>query len=298
MPIALVNGARLNYVQLEAPQGPAEDLVMVHGLATNLAFWYLPYATAFAERYRVTVFDLRGHGRSQMTRRGYTPQAQAADLEGLLDALGIQRAHFVAHSFGGAVTLGLAQRAPDRVASLVLADTLLSFSRDVAGQTWEHGRTIQVLLDRHGIDLDARSPYFGYELLTTVAELQRAGQRLPDDLVALVGPSFGRNQRKTAKRWLELVTRAKNELRADDGLTPEILRSFDFPRLAIYGERSKTRATSELLRPLWPEARFVTLPDAGHFFPRSRSAELMAACHEFWDTPLATDKRARRRVAS
>src|SRR5688572_22636697 len=99
MPTALVNGARINYVQSEPVGGADEDLVMVHGLATSLAFWYFPYASLFAQRYRVTVFDLRGHGRSEMTPGGYTPQAQAADLEGLMDHLGIETAHLVAHSY-------------------------------------------------------------------------------------------------------------------------------------------------------------------------------------------------------
>ena len=84
VPSALVNGVRLNYVQMAAPDigGPHEDLVMVHGLATNLAFWYFHYAAVFARRYRVTVYDLRGHGRSEMTAGGYTPANLARDLEG------------------------------------------------------------------------------------------------------------------------------------------------------------------------------------------------------------------------
>ena len=80
MPSALVNGVRLNHVQMAAPDvgGPHEDLVMVHGLATNLAFWYFHYAAVFARRYRVTVYDLRGHGRSEMPAGGYTPAEPGA----------------------------------------------------------------------------------------------------------------------------------------------------------------------------------------------------------------------------
>jgi hypothetical protein len=56
---------------------------MVHGLATNLAFWYIRYVSAFSKRYRVTLYDLRGHGRSSITDSGYTPKNMAVDLQKL-----------------------------------------------------------------------------------------------------------------------------------------------------------------------------------------------------------------------
>jgi len=286
MPTALVNGARLNYLQVAPGSAAAEDLVLVHGLATSLAFWYLPYASVFSERYRVTMFDLRGHGRSELTAGGYAPQAQAADLEGLMDHLGIERAHFVAHSFGGVVALGLARRAPARVSSLVLADTQVSATRHMPVGTWAHSRRIQTLLDRHDIDLDVQSPYFGYQLLTRVAEVILRDEDLPEELFELVGPPLARYPRRTAKRWLELIERGQHELLGDDGLTPEVLRSLRFPLVAMYGDRSRACATSELMRTFWPHAEFVTIPNAGHFFPSSRAAEVIAACDEFWDAQL------------
>ena len=108
MPVAVVGGIRVNYLQLAPDAGAAEDLVMVHGLATNLAFWYAPYATELAKRYRVTLYDLRGHGRSETPPAGYRAADLARDLRGLLDHLDIRRAHVLAHSFGGVVALNLA----------------------------------------------------------------------------------------------------------------------------------------------------------------------------------------------
>jgi pimeloyl-ACP methyl ester carboxylesterase len=102
---------------------------MVHGLATNMAFWYFHYAALFARRYRSPLYDLRGHGRSEMPPGGYTPDNLARDLEGLLDHLSIRRAHFLVHSFGGVIALNLARVAPERIASLVLADTHISAAR-------------------------------------------------------------------------------------------------------------------------------------------------------------------------
>jgi pimeloyl-ACP methyl ester carboxylesterase len=286
MPSALVNGVRLNYVQMAPPNvgGLYEDLVMVHGLATNIAFWYFHYAAVFARRYRVTVYDLRGHGRSEMPAGGYTPQSLAQDLEGLLDHLGIARANFLVHSFGGVVALNLARIAPGRIASLVLADTHISAARGAAGQVWEYGAGMQHLLDAAEVKLDTRDPYFGYRLLTEVARMQLNHEPVPPGLEKLVGPLIANGGGRTAAQWLHLMrnTSAEKELMGEDGLTLEALRRMHFPILAMYGENSQARLTGKELLEVWPHAEFRRVRDAGHFFPSSRPAEVIRACSQFW----------------
>ena len=286
MPSVLVNGVRLNYVQMAAPDagGPHEDLVMVHGLATNMAFWYFHYAAVFARRYRVTVYDLRGHGRSEMPAGGYTPQNVARDLEGLLDHLAIARAHFLVHSFGGVVTLNLARVAPERIASLVLADTHISAARGAAGQSWDYGAGIQKLLDEAGLMLDTRDPYFGYRLLSRVARMQINHERVPPGLDKLLGPLVANASSKTGAQWLRLIesTSAEPELMGDDGLSLESLRQMRFPILAMYGDNSQARLTGKELLNVWPHAEFRRVRDAGHFFATSRPAEVIQACSRFW----------------
>ena len=52
MPFATINGVQLNYLQLDDSDGAArEDLVMVHGLATNMAFWYFKYGVPLSRKY-------------------------------------------------------------------------------------------------------------------------------------------------------------------------------------------------------------------------------------------------------
>src|SRR5262249_4162706 len=118
MPKANVNGLNMHYQQ----SGQGRDLVMVHGLFSDLAFWYVSVLPALARGFRGTVYDLRGHGFTDMPPQGYTVSAMAADLHGLLDQLGIERAHFVGHSFGGAVSLCYATLYPERVWSVTLVD--------------------------------------------------------------------------------------------------------------------------------------------------------------------------------
>lgn len=299
MPVAQVNGVKLNYVQLDDGQedGPREDLIMVHGLATNLAFWYFGYAPQAARRFRVTVFDLRGHGRSEMPPRGYTPASMAADLGGLMDHLGIRRAHFLAHSFGGVVTMNLAVQHPDRVHSLVLADSHISAVRHVENlRDWAYGESIQPILDRHGLDLDTRDPYFGYKLLTRVAEFQARGLPVPAEMAELVRPLMGKAGSRTAAQWLHLMssTTAAEEMMGDDGLSLERLRAFRFPILAMYGDHSQARLTGSELLEVWPHAEFRRVRDAGHFFPTSRPEEVLSGCERFWGGEFAAQAHRQR----
>jgi pimeloyl-ACP methyl ester carboxylesterase len=298
MPVAIVNGARINYLQT----GPQEDagcehLVMVHGLATNMAFWYLHYAPVLSEHYRVTLFDLRGHGRSEMSASGYDPHNLACDMQALLDHLGIERAHIVAHSFGGVVALNMACSDPGRVTSLVLADTHISAVRRMRGAArWAFGEEMQALLDSHGIALDTRDPYFGYRLLTEVARLQLKHADIPEPVVELIRPLLGTQGNRTATQWLRLMeqTRAGTEMMGDDGLTLERLRSLEFPILAMYGSRSQAWMTGKRLLDVWPHAEFRSVREAGHFFPLSRPAEVIGNCTRFWQGDFARIRAPRQ----
>jgi pimeloyl-ACP methyl ester carboxylesterase len=290
MPVVSVNGIRINYLQLAGDAGAREDLVLVHGLATNLAFWYAPYAVELAKRFRVTLYDLRGHGRSQAPATGYRPDDLGRDLLGLLDHLGIEQVHVLAHSFGGVVALKAACADPRRVASLVLADTHIAAARAAcAARAWRDSDRIQRLLDDVGIPLDVRDPYFGYKLLTEVARLQHADADVPATLAELVAPWLGARGNRTAAQWLSLMDRtsAERELTADDGLDAESLRRLRLPILALYGDRSQARFTGDELLKIWPHAIFRRVRDAGHFFPTTRAAEVLRVCRRFWDGELA-----------
>jgi pimeloyl-ACP methyl ester carboxylesterase len=208
----------------------------------------------------------------------------ARDLEGLLDHLGIARAHFLVHSFGGVITLNLAQIAPERIASLVLADTNISAARGAAARAWDHGASMQHLIDEAGLKLDTRDPYFGYRLLTEVARMQLEGRPVPSSLDKMVGPLVAMVGSKTAAQWLKLMesTSAESELMSEDGLTLESLRGMRFPILAMYGDNSQARLTGSELLSVWPHAEFRRVRDAGHFFPSTRPAEVIRSCSQFW----------------
>ena len=105
----------------ETGEGPA--IVFAHGAGGNHLSWW-QQVPVFRERYRCVSFDHRGWGRSAEQPGGDGPNAFTPDLIALLDELEIEKAALVAQSMGGWTCLGAAVRHPDRVAALVMADTL------------------------------------------------------------------------------------------------------------------------------------------------------------------------------
>lgn len=294
MPIAELNGARIHYLQVPCEQpGPCPDLLLIHGLAANLATWYLHTVPVFSRRFRLTLLDLRGHGRSSVTPDGYSAANMAEDVRQLLDSLGIRQTHVLAHSFGGAVALAFACAQPQRVASLVLADAQVHAVR-ASGCHWRYAEEIQRILDDNGIDLKADEPYFGYRLLREVAQPQWQEREFSPALRELIAPMVGRSGRRTAEQWARLLeqTSAQAELMGDDGLSPARLQTLAMPILALYGERSYALASGEFLAGLWPQADFRVIAGAGHFFPSSRPQELIQAAERFWEQTTALPVRA------
>src|SRR5437764_2511308 len=108
--VTLRSGLRLHYQQV----GSGPDLVMIHGLTGNLAVWHLKIAPLLWDHFRITTYDLRGHGYSDMPPSGYSAADMARDLEELLEALAIDDASFVGHSYGADISLYHALLHPER----------------------------------------------------------------------------------------------------------------------------------------------------------------------------------------
>ena len=120
VPYLTSNHVRLHYQQF----GEGPDVVLIHALTSNLAVWLgTPLVYALADAYRVTLYDLRGHGQSEVTPAGYTSADMAHDLHGLLESLGIDRAVLVGHSFGGVAGMHTAALFPGRVSAVILSDS-------------------------------------------------------------------------------------------------------------------------------------------------------------------------------
>src|SRR6478735_6727377 len=109
-----INGTRLYYQR----QGSGSTLLFIHGTTLDHRMWRTQ-VEAFAPRYDVISYDLRGFGKSALPTG---PFCHYQDAEALLDHLGVKRALVVGHSAGGLYTLELALARPDLVAGCGLID--------------------------------------------------------------------------------------------------------------------------------------------------------------------------------
>jgi 3-oxoadipate enol-lactonase len=114
------NGIMTNY-ELSGRSG-APTVAFSHSLASSVMMWE-PQLEALEGRYQVLRYDTRGHGASEPAPAPYSFELLAADLVGLLDALGVPRVHFVGLSMGGMIGQILGLTNPDRLLGLVLCDT-------------------------------------------------------------------------------------------------------------------------------------------------------------------------------
>jgi pimeloyl-ACP methyl ester carboxylesterase len=112
-----VNGLHMYY----EVYGAGSLLVLLHGGMLTIDLNFATLIPTLAQRHQVIGVEMQGHGRTADIDREITPAALASDIVGLLDLLGIDRAHVFGHSMGGATTLELGVSYPDRVRSLVAA---------------------------------------------------------------------------------------------------------------------------------------------------------------------------------
>lgn len=267
MPILENNGVRLNYIC----SGKGVDVVMVHGLASSLAFWYSGTILPLRHHYRVTAFDLRGHGLSSMPPSGYTHRRMAEDLALLVDHLGLEKFHLVGHSFGGLASISYALRHPRRLRSLVLADVPLNEIN--SAPPWSCWWPDLVRLQDIGIIIPPDELYPELIVLEELAhpQIRRRIERLGSLESRLLYNSRGNGTGRTAKRWLELLnnTTAREDIRFRQ-ITETDLRSIEVKTLIIYGTESKWRSSSEILGNCLPNVEVVHIEGAGHAHPWER----------------------------
>lgn len=121
MPKIKANGIEL-YYELHGPE-TAPVLALSNGILMSTASWAFQ-TPAFSKHCRLLLYDCRGQGQSEHPASPYSMELHADDLAALLEAMGIERAHLGGISYGGEVAQAFAIKYPDRVRSLILADTV------------------------------------------------------------------------------------------------------------------------------------------------------------------------------
>ena len=115
-------------------RGEGFPLVMIAGLSDNLDCWDPRLIEELSKKFKLVMFDNRGAGRTDISDREYTMRLFADDTAGLMDALGISKAHILGLSMGGMIAQELVLNYPEKVAKLVLCSTgsQWCFNQDVS----------------------------------------------------------------------------------------------------------------------------------------------------------------------
>ena len=279
----------LNCVRL----GQGSDLVLIHGLGSNLSFWFFSAAQLLAPRHHVIMYDLRGHGRSPMPPSGYNLDAMADDLRGLLDRVGIAQADIVGHSFGGRVALAFAAQYADRVRNLVIADTQLrALQAPMRLGEWPYWSRWKAQLQAQGLMTPpSDDAVIDYKLLVELGQYGDVANSAPGAAMGAPRRRLALRSRqlggRSAERWQQLLqhTTAAREFEEETPLDAARLAAITAPTLLMFGEYSHCLPTANGLLELLPNARLMQIPGAGHFFPVVKPVYFERGLNSFLSRP-------------
>ncbi len=248
-------------------EGSGPDVVLIAGIGDDHHVWD-PVFDQLARYHRVTAFDNRGVGRSPLGEEPVTIPAMTADAVGLMGALGVERAHVVGSSMGGAIAQELALTAPEAVASLVLVGTW--------GERDEH--------------LSRAIRHIGY-LLGTIEDPAEAF-----DAVALWAYSGQAHADGTVARLLDaaLASDSPDQSLEDFERTTEALVEHDpgarlgeivAPTLVLVGSEDRLcpPRLGTRLAELIPGSRLQVVPDRSHQPFQEDPDRFAELVEDFWD---------------
>ncbi|MGE4048183.1 MAG: alpha/beta fold hydrolase [Acetobacteraceae bacterium] len=229
--------------------GPA--VLLSHGYSATCRMWDDQIA-AFKDRYRIIVWDMRGHGQSDVPSdpNAYSESATAADMKAILDAAGESRAVIGGLSLGGYMTLAFHLRHPGMCRALMLFDTGPGFKKDEAREAWNQRAR------QRADDLEAR----GFAALGGSDEVRMSQHRSPAGLAGA----------------------ARGMLAQENAGVIESLPSIAVPTLVLAGANDTPfLAATDYMAAKIPGARKVIIPDAGHAANLHQPAAFNAAMGDF-----------------
>ncbi|HIL22402.1 MAG TPA: alpha/beta hydrolase [Alcanivorax sp.] len=282
------NGIELFYESRGPENG--EPIVFVMGLSAQMVFWPDTLLDALADKgYRVIRFDNRDVGKSTRIRKPinqgpiaailrsmvglsvespYTLHDMVADTVGLLDALNIERAHFVGASMGGMISQLMAGTHPERVLSLT---SIMSSNNSPLLPPPKPAALKTLVAPRVKVETEEQFVAFGLEMMAKLGGTLPQGQ---DELAAMYRASWARgiNPRGIRNQFLAIMA---------TGSLTKTLKKIQCPTTVIHG------GADPLIRPAGGKAsarairgaKLVIIPGMGHDFPPSvidRIGELIA----------------------
>lgn len=235
--------------------GSGPPLLLTHGYSSTSAMWQ-GQIEALSRNYRLVLWDMRGHGRSDYPDdpQAYSEAATVADMAALLDAVGAQRAIVGGLSLGGYMSLAFYRAHPERVRALLIVDTGPGFKKDDARDAW----------NKRAYDTAERFEREGLAVLKTLSR-----------------------ERSTVSHRdaTGLAHAARGMLTQRDARVIELLPGIKVPSLVVVGaDDTPFLAASDYMAAKIPGAKKVVIPAAGHAVNIDQPKAFIDAVLPFLDT--------------
>jgi 3-oxoadipate enol-lactonase len=252
--------------------GEGEPLLLIMGYGSSSANLLPEYVAGFTRTFRVITFDNRGTGQSDRFDGPTSIVEMADDAAGLLDALGIGRAHVMGTSMGGYIAQELALRHPEKIAGLALGCTTCGPPFRIAPSS----EVLAMITPDAGAGLDAREALRRAWPTQYTPEFIAASRDFLESVIdrVLAHPT-------------PVATRARQmeAIRAWKG-SHDRLRTMTAPTLIITGEHDVliVPENARILHQRIVGSRLHMIKDAAHVFHHSHPEETVRVVTEFLST--------------
>jgi haloalkane dehalogenase len=252
-----LEGGRLHYLDEGPREAPA--LLLLHGNPT-WSFLWRDVVRSLRDRFRVVTPDHLGCGFSDKPQDWpYRLAGHVANVERLVDAVGLRRFSLGVHDWGGAIGMGLATRQPERVERLVVMNTAAFRSSRIPLRIALCRLPLLGPLGVRGLNGFARAATF----MTTVRPLR------PDVKAGFLAPYGSWRDRIAVQRFVEDIPMRASHPSWDTLAQIEagLVRLQDKPMLLVWGEKDWcfTPAFREEWQRRFPAAQALRIEDAGHY---------------------------------
>jgi len=272
----MVDGKSMHYTD----EGPAtgRPVALIHGFSSSVFTWRDVREALVTAGFRVIAIDLLGCGASarSMNTADYTTQAQARLALGVLDAIGVSRADFIGHSFGGRLAMQIGIVAPQRVRSLALiAPEAFATARPAIA------RFVSLPVIGYALAFVATSPLFVRSGLSYVSYSK--DWLYKESVRGYAAPLHGRGTIQAQ------ITQSRARKDEPEQPVPGNAARITAPTLLLWGERDPIFPPSDgkTLTAAMPNATLTVIPAAGHVLHEERPQEICAALVEWLRRPQA-----------
>ncbi len=249
--------------------GPEDGqvILLIHGTAAWSGLWSETAVSLAQAGYRCIAIDIPPFGFSERpSTPSYGNAAQARRIVALMDALGIERAILLGHSFGGGATLETALSIPERIDSLILADVGgLNLHLQATGEPQSPSAIdwfLRTPLLRNPIlATTATNPYFTKTLLR--AMILDPADATEEKIRILQAPLVLEGATNTLGDWLQAVLGPQEVSRTSD---PANYQHLKMPALIIWGDQDSMIPLQEgrYLETILPDAKLLTMQGVNH----------------------------------